>query len=215
MEQPDAVVTYSVPTKPSMGTVRTIVSGIASRPGTWVQDGRSVIVETAQRTRWSPMPPPLGPKYAVSMPFAEGRLAPLHLDLHSLELYAAVGQPRGTLMRAGMPLVRALSRVAPVQDLVDRVLEGRRGGPDEATRQGDRWAFLAEARSGDRWRNVTLMGNDPYGLTAETLAAGALKLAREGHGSAGVMAPVQAIGLETWHKELIDFGVDIQVYEPT
>ena len=57
------------------------------------------------------------------------------------------------------------------------------------------------------------MGTDPYGLTAETLAVTATKLAREGHESAGVMSPVQAVGLDELHKELIDFGVYFQTWE--
>jgi hypothetical protein len=60
---------------------------------------------------------------------------------------------------------------------------------------------------------VALMGTDPYGLTAETLAATGAKLARDGHGSAGVMSPVQAVGLQELQKELIDLGVDFQTWE--
>jgi hypothetical protein len=59
------------------------------------------------------------------------------------------------------------------------------------------------------------MGRDVYGLTAETLAAGAMKLAEDGKEGAGVMSPVQAVGLETLHKELVGFGVDVQIYEPS
>ena len=210
----DAVVTYSLPQRPSMGTLRTIVSGIGTRPGRWIRGGQPIDVPTASRSRWSPMPPPLGPKYAVSIPVSEGCLAPLHLDLRSLELYAAVGQPQGVVMRAGMPFMRALAAVPPAQGAIERLLENRRGGPGEKSRTTDRWMFLAEARSGSLWRNVTLTGRDPYGITAETLATGALKLAREGHESSGVIAPVEALGLERWQKQLIDLGVDIQVYEP-
>ena len=210
----DAVVTYSLPGRPSMGTVRTIVTGIGHRSGVWIRDGRIVEVATGQHSRWSPLPPPLGPKYAISMPFSEGRLAPLHLELRTLELYGAVGRPTATAMRAGVPLIRALSMLGPARRIVEAALDAPRGGPDENTRRKDRWALLAEAHCAEGWRNVTVMGSDPYGLTAETLAAGALKLARDGHESAGVLAPVQTLGLQTWQKELIDVGVDIQVYEP-
>lgn len=213
LSEPDAVVTYSLPGKASAGTIRTIADGATAR-ATWIEEGRFTEVGTAERARWSPMPPPIGPKYSVSVPLAEGRLAPLHLELRNLELYAVVGQPRALAMRAGMPLVRAMSTLGITQGVVDLVLENRRGGPTEATRQKDHWTLLAEARSPDGWRNVTISGRDPYGLTGETLAAGALKLARDGHEGSGVMAPVQAIGLERLHKELIDLGVDIQIYEP-
>lgn len=215
MATPSAVVTYAMPSKASMGTIRTIVSGIGGKQGRWIHAGKPIQVPTAQRTRWSPMPPPLGPKYAVSMPVAEGALAPLHLEIDDLELYTTVPQPFAFGMRVSMPLVRMALNQGLVQRVVDSVIGGRRGGPDESQRRRDKWTVLAEARSGTEWRNVALQGTDPYGLTAETLAAGALKLARDGHEDAGVMAPVQAVGLENLQKELIDLGVDIHVYEPS
>jgi short subunit dehydrogenase-like uncharacterized protein len=117
-------------------------------------------------------------------------------------------------MRYSMPVVKLTLAAAPVQALANKLLDRRSAGPDDAKRQADRWAILAEARDGNKWRNIALMGTDVYGLTAETLAAGAMKLASEGHDSSGVMAPVQAIGLENLNKELIDQGVDVQTYEP-
>jgi short subunit dehydrogenase-like uncharacterized protein len=113
-----------------------------------------------------------------------------------------------------MPAVKLTLGLKPVQGLANKVLDRRAAGPNEQKRQLDRWAVLAEARSGTTWRNVALLGTDVYGLTAETLAAGGMKLAQEGHTEAGVMAPVQAMGIELLQKELIDFGVDVQIYEP-
>ena len=213
MERSHAVMTYALPSKASIGTLRTIVSGPARSSAAWIVDGRHVEVGTAERSRWAPMPPPLGPKYSLSFPFALGRLAPLHLDLESLELYAHTERARAALMKVGMPAVRALLGLSPLQKAIDVALGNRTSGPDEAARRADRWTLLAEARAGDGWRNVALQGTDPYGLTAETLAAIATKLAREGHETGGVMSPVQAVGLEELQKELIDFGVDFQTWE--
>jgi short subunit dehydrogenase-like uncharacterized protein len=160
------------------------------------------------------MPPPLGPKLGVSMPFAIGELAPMHLDLSSLELYGVVSRSQANAMRYSMPAVKMALGSTAIQSLGNKVLDRRSAGPSPDKRATDRWAILAEARGGDSWRNVALMGTDVYGLTAETLAAGALKLAHDGNEGAGVMAPVQAVGLDTLHKELITFGVDVQIYEP-
>ena len=214
MSRADAVVTYSMPRRASTGTIRTILANIAGRDGRWVVDGMSEAVATGTRKRWAPMPPPLGPKLGVSLPFSIGEIAPLHLDLHSLELYGIVPRSQAGAMKYSMPLVKLTLGAMPVQNVVGKILDRRAAGPNEEQRHSDKWAILAEARSGDSWRNVAMLGNDVYGLTAETLAAGAMKLASEGHEGAGVMAPVQAMGMELLHKELIDFGVDIQVYEP-
>ncbi|MEA2516255.1 MAG: hypothetical protein QOG16_93 [Actinomycetota bacterium] len=113
-----------------------------------------------------------------------------------------------------MPAVKVALGAGPVQAVANKLLDRRSAGPDVRARKADRWAILAEARSADTWRNIALLGADVYGVTAETLATGALKLAHEGHDDAGVMAPVQAMGIETLQKELIDFGVEIQTYEP-
>lgn len=214
MPRADAVLTYSMPKRASTGTIRTILANIAGRDGRWVTDGMSEPIATGARKRWAPMPPPLGPKLGVSLPFAIGEVAPLHLDLHSLELYGVVPPIQASAMRYSMPFVKLTLGTNAVQKVAGKVLDRRAAGPDDQTRQADKWAILAEARSEGSWRNVALLGKDVYGLTAETLAAGAMKLAAEGHEGAGVMAPVQAMGMELLHKELIDFGVDIQVYEP-
>lgn len=214
MSGADLVLTYAAPTDASTGTMRTILANIATLDARWLKDGAPTTVRSASRSRWSPMPPPLGPKLGVSFPFAESVLAPMHLDLSSFEVYGVVSRAQASAMRYTMPLVQKTLKFSPLQGLISKVLDRRSPGPNEATRNAGRWTLLAEARSGDNWRNVSLSGTDVYGLTAETLAGGALKLARDGHEGAGVMAPVQAMGIETLQKELIDLGVDVQVYEP-
>jgi short subunit dehydrogenase-like uncharacterized protein len=210
----DLVLTYAAPTNASTGTLRTVLSNIATRNARWVRDGKTVTVRSASRSRWAPMPPPLGPKLGVSLPFAEGVLAPMHLELDSFELYGVVSRAQASAMRYTMPAVQQTLKLSPLQGLIGKVLDRRKPGPSDELRSAGRWTLLAEARAGDDWRNVALTGADIYGLTAETLACGALKLASEGHAGSGVMSPVQAMGLDTLQKELIDFGVDVQVYEP-
>ncbi len=214
MERADLVLTYAMPKRASTGTLRTLATNIVTSDARWVSNGSRTTVATASRRRWAPMPAPMGPKLSVAFPFSIGELAPMHLDLNSLELYGIVARAQAGAMRASMPVVKQALRMRPVQGAINMVLDRMPDGPGEAKRRRDRWSILAEARSGDEWRNVSLRGVDVYGLTAETLAAGALKLARDGHGSGGVMAPVPAIGLDTLHKELIAAGVDIQTYEP-
>ncbi|MDQ4064691.1 MAG: saccharopine dehydrogenase NADP-binding domain-containing protein [Actinomycetota bacterium] len=211
--RPRAVVTYQPPSKPSVGTIRSILSGPARSSPSWIADGKPVVIRTGERSRWAPMPPPLGPKYSLSFPFAIGRIAPLHLELESFETYAHMERAVAPLVKIGVPLGRAVLGLSPVQKAIEFVLGNRTSGPDENARRRDTWTLLVEARSEEKWRNVALQGNDPYGLTAETLAAVALKLACDGHEEAGVMSPVQAAGLETLQKELIDFGVDFQTWE--
>jgi short subunit dehydrogenase-like uncharacterized protein len=210
----DLVLTYAMPRRASTGTLRTMAANILSSDVRWVSDGARTRVASGSKRRWAPMPDPMGPKLSVALPFSIGELAPMHLDLNSLELYGVVSRGQAGAMRASMPVIKQVLKAPPVQGAINMVLDRMEAGPDEAKRSRDRWSILAEARSGDTWRNVSLSGVDVYGLTAETLAAGALKLAREGNDSSGVLAPVPAIGLDVLHKELIAAGVDVQIYEP-
>ena len=214
MDKPDAVLTYTLPSRMSAGTLRTIVTSEGQTDARWTKDGRPEHVRIGSRQRWAPMPEPVGPKLSIPLPLAEGRLAPLHLDLRSLELYGITGRIQAAGMRIGAPLAKVFMGFKPVRDLASKVIERLPEGPNEATRTADRWTLLAEARTAATWHNVALSGVDPYGLTAATLAAAGMKLANEGHDGSGVMAPVQAIGLDMLQKVLIDFGVDIQTYEP-
>ena len=57
------------------------------------------------------------------------------------------------------------------------------------------------------------MGKDLYGLSGRLLAAGAGAMSAADFSASGVVSPVQALGADFWHKELIDAGVSIEVYE--
>ena len=210
MAAADLVLTYSVPSSPSSGTAKSVLD-IVTNSGVWIAAGRRTEIRAGERSRWAPMPPPLGPRRAVSYPLAEGLLAPLHLDLNSLELYGTAGRGQALALK-GLPVLGALLRAAPVRRTVEGAIDRFVSGP-EGDARGRRWTILAEARSGDRRRNVVVTGRDPYGLTAELLAAGALHMLDDDFDASGVLAPVQAIGLDVLQKELIDHGVSIETFE--
>jgi short subunit dehydrogenase-like uncharacterized protein len=207
----DVTLTYALPSRASPGTVRASAEILAA-PGTWLEDGGRRPVSTGDRSRWAPMPPPLGVRRSVSAHLAESHLAPLHLDVRSVRTYVTVGTITGRLLRAGLPALRVARRAPPVRRALEDVLAARVPRPDEAGNRPSRWTILAEANGGDRRCNVALAGANPYRLSAELLSAAALHLATEDRGGCGVKAPVQAVGLETLHRELVAHGVDIHTY---
>ena len=204
--------TYSVPVNATTGTLRS-VAGVVAPGCPWVRDGKRVWVRVGEHERWSPMPPPLGPKKAVSIPFSGGLLAPLHLDVNEFQTYGTVGVAEHLGIKAGGPFLKYLDTTI-VKAGIEKILERLPEGPTDEQRTRSNWTILAEARAGGSWRNVALTGTDVYGLTAEFLSAGALKIAREGPQETGVVAPVQAVGIETWQKEFAEHGVGIEIYEP-
>ena len=212
MENADLVLTYAVPQTASRGTIKSSLQ-IITTDGQWIRHGRPVMVGAGQERRWAPMPPPLGPKPAVSMPLAEGQLAPLHLDLNSLSIYMTSGTLQRYGIEYGLPLLGKAMKTSWGQRVLDTVLQRLPEGPNEEQRQKGKWTILAEASAGKKWRNVAVTGTDVYGLTAEFLATAALRMAADDFEGAGVKAPVDAVGLETLHKELLANDVSVDTYE--
>ena len=210
MDDPELTLTYAVPTTPSAGTAKTTLH-IVTGKARWIEGGRDKFVDAGRESRWAPMPAPLGPRRSVSLPLAEGYLAPLHIDLKSLRLYGTVGRTQEVALRT-MPAMRLLLGIPPIKRAIEFLLDRTVSGPEGEAREA-RWTILAEAVSrGDR-RNVVIQGKDVYGLTAECLATAALHMAEEDYGQSGVLAPVQAVGLDKLQKELIEQGVSIEVFE--
>jgi short subunit dehydrogenase-like uncharacterized protein len=215
LRHPKLTLTYALPAHASLGTL-TSALGVAASRGPWLRDGERVMVETGDHHRWAPMPPPLGPKPSISFPFAVGHLAPLHLPLRSLELFATTSGSQRIALKAALPLLRAVS-AAPGGRGVEGVARLMRSshGPDERRRPRSKWTILAEAHSGARWKNVALTGTDSYGLSAGLLASSALEMSKPGFEGAGVLAPVGALGLDFLEKQLTDHGTEISTYGST
>ena len=211
MEKADLNLTYSIPQHASRGTLKSALKIITSE-GQWIRDGRPVMIRAGQERRWAPMPPPLGPKSSVAFPLAEGRLAPLHLDLRSLSIYVTTGRAQRFGIRYGLPVVGKVLDTAWGQKLIEKAVQPLPEGPNEQQRRG-KWTILAEATSGKEWRNVALSGSDVYGLTAELLSGAAMHMTGDDFDGAGVKAPVAAVGLDTLQKELIANDVSIDTYE--
>lgn len=212
MTAAELTLTYALPTVFSTGTLRSIV-GIAASEGPWLEDGQTTWIRAGDHSRWAPMPPPLGPKRSVGFPLAEANLAPLHLDLRSLRTFFTVGPAERIGIKLSRPVLPYVGS-APIRTLVEKAIQLLPEGPNEQQRQHSRWTILAEARSSSEWRNVSIQGTDVYGLTAEFLSAAAVELARNGPRDTGVVAPVQAVGIETFQKEFTDHDVVVDVYEP-
>lgn len=213
LELPHIALTYAFPSQASAGTLRSVL-GIVPSKARWTVDGKEHRVATAQETRWAPMPPPLGPQPAVSFPLAICHLAPLHTKVSSFRTYSTVGTWQRIAMRASMPALTALLSSDVVRSLATKVIDRLPEGPGDTARERGKWTILAEATAADgAWRNVVLTGTDVYGLTGRTLAAAATTMASDSYAGRGVLAPVQAAGLDTLRHELEDFGVRITEYE--
>jgi short subunit dehydrogenase-like uncharacterized protein len=208
----DLALTYAVPSEPSAGTLRSVLD-IVTSPGQWIEGGRARPVRACREERWAPMPPPLGPRRGISFPLAIGHLAPLHLDLDRFRTYVTVGSWERLGLKALVPSLRLALAAPGGRSLIERVIARAPDGPDEEARARSKFTILGEASTVDGWRNVVVTGSDPYGLTGELLSAAALRMAEDGYDSSGVMAPVQAVGLDLLRSELEKNGCELSPYE--
>lgn len=213
MERPDVTVTYAVGRSGSAGTIRSAI-GIVGSTGTWIEDGRERTIRAGEESRWAPFPPPLGPSHTSSFPFALCYLAPLHLDPNSFRTFMKTSRFEGRTMHLGAPLLKAFE-IPPLGRLLDLAKQQLPEGPNSEQRAKQRWTLLAEAHSEEGRRNVVMSGNDVYGLTARTLTAAAAVMSGEGYRGAGLMSPVQAVGLEMLREVLAEHGVGFEVYAET
>jgi short subunit dehydrogenase-like uncharacterized protein len=212
LDLPDVVLTYAFPSQASAGTLRSVL-GVVQARARWTVDGRTQWVRAGAETRWAPMPPPLGPKAGVAFPLAICHLAPLHVKLGSFRTYTTADTLQRIGMRAAMPAVSALLGVPAVRSLATKAVARLPEGPGEDQRERGKWTILAEATTPDgEWRNVALTGSDVYGLTGHLLAAAAQVMSRDGYAGKGVLAPVQAVGVDTLRSELESFGAQVQEY---
>lgn len=159
------------------------------------------------------MPPPLGPRRGTSFPLAIGHLAPLHLDLERFRTYVTVGSWERLGLKALLPSLRGALALPGGRAVIERVIDRAPQGPNEDARSRSKFTILAEATGPDGWRNVVVTGTDPYGLTGELLSAAALRMAEADYDASGVLAPVQAVGLELLQGELEKNGCDLATFQ--
>ena len=212
MDSPEAVITYALPSTGSAGTIRSALGILTSR-GAWVEDGRFTTMWAGDTTRWAPMPPPLGVRLSTAFPFAIARLAPLHTDFARFQTFATVGRPQYTALKLARRPLQVVMATGWGRSAMDFAASRLPAGPGEAARR-KAWTVLAEAGAGQLKRNVVVTGRDIYGVSASFLAAGAEALLAEEFGAAGVLSPVQAVGLDRLRKEMIDLSVTIETHEP-
>ena len=208
----DLTITYALPSFASPGTVRSSLR-ILTSTGTWFSNGERVEIESGERSRWAPLPPPLGPRPSLSAHMAEAWLAPLHLEVASVSTYLSTSTTRRRVAPLLLPALRVAARHETTRSLVEQGLLAvtRRATAPGAAQA--RWTVLAEATAGARRRSVVISGRDVYGLSAELLSRGAMHLADAPNDGGGLRAPVEAVGLDALSHELIARGATISVFE--
>ena len=164
-------------------------------------------------------PPPVGEQPMARYPSGEPITVPRHVDVRTVRtmLTAATMAPRRMVpaLPALLPVAGAAMRT-PLRGLAARLVDRLPEGPDPEARKAAAFTIVCEARpaGGGAPRRGVISGTDVYGLTAVTIAEGALRLAAEGYGERGALAPSEAFDPAGFLDSLEPFGVSREI-EPT
>ena len=161
-------------------------------------------------------PPPVGSQPMARYPSGEPITVPRHVEVRTVKTMltaATMAPPRiAPALPALVPVFGAAMRT-PLKRLAERLVERLPEGPEPDARRAASWMIVCEARpsGGGAARRGVISGADVYGLTAATIAEGALRLAAEGYGESGALAPSEAFDPAGFLDSSADFGVNREV----
>ena len=108
------------------------------------------------------------------------------------------------------PLLRT-----PLSDLCDAVIDRLPEGPSEEDRRASAFTVVADAHGADgATARVVVEGHDVYGITAVMAVEFARRMADDGFGVSGALAPAQAVDPEDFLGFLGEHGVSHRVERP-
>ncbi len=198
---------------PSRGTALSAMGMMSEGDVEW-HNGAFVPADRSVRRPSVDFPPPLGRQRMVRYPAGEHVTVPRHVPVRRVRTSITAGTftPPRMSVAAGLlaPVLQAALGTplrGPIDALVGRLPEG----PSEERRKAARFTVVCDLRAGEVRRRGVISGRDVYGLTARSLAAGALRCAAPGFEGAGALAPAQAFDPRDFLGELADFDVAWEV----
>ena len=161
-------------------------------------------------------PEPIGEQRMLRYPAGEQITVPRHVETRRVRtlLNGMVVPPRlMPLAVAATPLL-GLAMRTPLRRAGGALIRRLPAAPSERAREASRFTLSCEARGTDgRTRRGTLNGSDVYGLTAVSLAHGALLCGNPSFDRSGALAPAQAFDPASFLGAL-DLEVAIDALSP-
>jgi short subunit dehydrogenase-like uncharacterized protein len=171
---------------------------------------------SADGGRWR-FPEPIGEQRMLRYPAGEQITVPRHVETARVRtlLNGMVVPPRlMPLAAASSPLLGAAMRT-PLRRAAGALIRRLPAAPSERHRRASRFIISCEARSKSASRRGTVRGGDVYGLTAASLAHGALLCANPSYDRSGALAPAQAFDAASFLAALSGFGLTTEVEPAT
>ena len=160
-------------------------------------------------------PEPIGRQKVLRFPAGEHITVPRHVATRQVRtlLTASTYSPHPSL-GALMPLLARPTGLAlrtPLKRALRAAVSRLPEGPTEEERAHDRYTIVCDVIRGEQSRRGVLRGFDAYGLTAATVAKGAMIAAGSGFSAGGALAPSQAFEPKSFLSGLERYGIEWEV----
>jgi len=209
----EIVVAYAVHGfAPTQGTSLSALEMMRADDVVWADGGWQPGPRSADGGRWR-FPDPIGEQRMLRYPAGEQITVPRHVETRRVRtlLNGMVVPPRLMPLAVGAtPLLGATMRT-PLRKAAAALIHRLPAAPSEADRVKSRFTISCEARGAAGVRCGVVRGGDVYGLTAASLARGAMLCADPGYDRRGALAPAQAFDPTSFLAALGDSGLSIEV----
>jgi short subunit dehydrogenase-like uncharacterized protein len=167
---------------------------------------------SADGGRWR-FPEPIGEQRMLRYPAGEQITVPRHVETARVRtlLNGMVVPPRLMPLAVIASPLLGLAMRTPLRRATGALVRRLPPAPGERAREAARFTVDCEARSGPRTRRGRVRGRDVYGLTAASLAHGALLCADPAYDRTGALAPAQAFDPAAFLDSLRGTGLDYEV----
>lgn len=209
----EIVVAYCVQGfEPTHGTA---LSGLEIMRGgdvVWADGHWRPAPRSADGGRWR-FPEPIGEQRMLRYPAGEQVTVPRHVETARVRtlLNGMVVPPRLMPLAVISSPLLGLAMRTPLRRAMGALVQRLPAAPGERSREASRFTISCEARGRSGARRGIVRGSDVYGLTAASLAHGALLCADPSYERSGALAPAQAFDPASFLAALADFGVSVEV----
>lgn len=198
--------------EPTHGTA---LSGLEIMRGgdvVWVDGDWRPAPRSADGGRWR-FPEPIGELRMLRYPAGEQITVPRHVETARVRtlLNGMVAPPRLMPLAVISSPLLGLAMRTPLRKAMGALVRRLPAAPGERSRSASRFTIGCEARGKTGVRRGVVRGSDVYGLTAASLAHGALLCADPSYDRRGALAPAQAFDPASFLAALGDFGVSVDV----
>jgi short subunit dehydrogenase-like uncharacterized protein len=179
--------------EPTHGTA---LSGLEIMRGgdvVWADGDWRPAPRSADGGRWR-FPEPIGEQRMLRYPAGEQVTVPRHVETARVRtlLNGMVVPPRLMPLAVIASPLLGLAMRTPLRQAMGALVKRLPAAPSEKSRSAARFTISCEARGKSGTRRGVVRGSDVYGLTATSLAHGALLCADSAYERSGALAPAQA-----------------------